>query len=268
MSGTRPGADGGGPTIQAHRCFAGVAPENTTLAARTAAERFDASWIEVDVQPTADGTVVCFHDHALHETPGSRGITDARGVVWETPTETVLDAEVLDSGETVPTLTGLLDALPVDVGVNVELKNPGSPETVRDRRLTGAELPEQRALWQGFVDDVLAEIDGSDRPLVLSSFCEGAIAAVADRDPDGSTAVIVGSDPDEGRAIAERHDADAINARAGPLFDAGGEFVAATQRDGLTVNAWTVRTWTTFRDLTRLGVDGLIVDYPFLNATV
>lgn len=260
--------EAGSPTVQAHRCFAGVAPENTVLAARTAVDRFDAAWLEVDVQPTDDGTVVCFHDSALDEREGSRGITDGVGAVRDLPTETVCSAEVLGSGHTVPRLAEFLNAVPVDVGVNVELKSPGSPVGKPDLRLDDESLAEQRELWAEFVTDVVDVLADEDRPLVFSSFFEGAIAAAAEHAPAIPRAVIVGTDLEAGRAVADRHDAVAINARSSLLLEAGAPFVTDAHEFGVAVNAWTVRDWTTCRDLASIGVDGVIADYPFLDATL
>jgi glycerophosphoryl diester phosphodiesterase len=80
--------------------------------------------------------------------------------------------------------------------------------------------------------------------------------------------VIVGADLDAGREVATRHGASALNASADLLCDRGESAVAAAQDDGLAVNAWTVREWETARDCIEIGVDGLIADYPFLDATL
>ncbi|OYR78256.1 glycerophosphodiester phosphodiesterase, partial [Halorubrum sp. E3] len=104
----------GEPLLFAHRGFAGENPENTVAAAEAAAGVESTAWIEIDVVPTADGDPVVFHDAALSGrggppgAPDDRGLTDETGVVWETDTETVTAAEVLDSGETVPLLGDLL----------------------------------------------------------------------------------------------------------------------------------------------------------------
>jgi len=265
-SSTAPADDG--PTIQAHRGFAGVAPENTILAARTAAERFGAAWIEIDVQPTADGTVVCFHDATLDATEDGRGVTDATGTVWQTPTATVLDAEVLGSGETVPRLSALDRALPASVGLNLELKSPGAPVDEEHWLFDDDAREDQREAWARFVDAVLAALDTPGRPVVLSSFFEGAVAAAAERAPDVPRAIIVGADLEAGREVATRHDAAALNASAELLVERGEAAVDAAHDADLAVNAWTVREWETARDCAKLGVDGLIADYPFLDVTL
>lgn len=134
------------PRIIAHRGYAGLYPENTVGAAEAAprggnddvAATRDADMIEIDVMPTGDGDVVVFRDSRLAERDGGeRGLTDANGVVWETTTDVVTGAEVLESGETVPLLTDVLDAIPASVGANIEFKNPGSFDVEFAANLSG-----------------------------------------------------------------------------------------------------------------------------------
>jgi len=266
------------PEIIAHRGFAGAAPENTVRAARRAATGPSrASMVEVDVMPTGDGTVVCFHDDHLHEAGASRGITDAHGVVWETPDEVVFDAEVLDSGETVPRLADVLDALSDEVGVNVELKNPGSDEIRPGEALDADELEKQRELWDTFIAAVLAVVEDYDNNVLVSSFCEAAVAATRDAAPSVPVGVLAGNSLENCLAVADRYDAEAVHppwdlVRGTPfagtsdhLADAPEvDVVAAAHDAGRAVNVWTVETWYQADQLRRAGVDGLIADYPRL----
>jgi len=272
------------PEIIAHRGFAGVAPENTVAAARRAATGpGGAATVEVDVMPTADGTVVCFHDSHLHAAGASRGLTDARGTVWETPDEVVLDAEVLDSGETVPRLADVLAALPDAVDVNVELKNPGSADLRFGEVLDGDELADQRDLWDPFVADVLAVVAEYENDVLMSSFCEAAIAAVRDAAPQVPVGVLTRDSVADAVTIADRYDAEAVHPPwylvAGTPFagdpdhaddhdgadpEVSADVVAEAHDAGRAVNVWTVDTWHRAECLRRAGVDGLIADYPGL----
>ena len=60
------------PAIVAHRGYAGRYPENT-LPAIAAALHAGVRYVEVDVQLTADGVPVLFHDDALRRTTGRPG---------------------------------------------------------------------------------------------------------------------------------------------------------------------------------------------------
>jgi glycerophosphoryl diester phosphodiesterase len=280
-------------TVIAHRGFAGKNPENTVAAVAAAAgvtedgEDVDsgtssgdssaarpADLVEIDVVPTADTDVVVFHDDRLAGRAGGLlGLTDAEGVVWETDTETVTNAEVLGSGETVPLLREALEVLPPEVGLNVELKNPGSAAIRPGEALSSDDLDEQTALWRPFVERVLSVIDDHDNEVLVSSFCEAAIATCHELS-SYPTAPIFGESIDDGLEIARRYDADAVHpsidsVRRTLFADDSGpsdvDVVEAAHEDGRDVNVWTVTTWHEAAWLASVGVDGIIADYSGLT---
>ena len=265
------------PTLIAHRGFAGENPENTRLAARAATRENGpgrrADLVEIDVVPTADGDIVAFHDDDLAGRDGEgMGLTETSGVVWETDTETVTRAEVLQSGETVPRLGELLASVPSAVGVNIELKNPGSTSLRFGEKLSGEALGMQKAVWRPFVDRVVDIVDAYDHEILFSSFYEAALAVVAERST-ASVAPIIWESVDDGVAIAKAYDADAIHPpvamiRNTPFFDHGRfgdtDLVRTAQSHGWDVNVWTVESWYQADRLLDAGVDGLIADYSTL----
>lgn len=277
------------PTLVAHRGFAGENPENTVAAFEAATtapaqempdadgsgdpSRHRADWIEVDVVPTADGDVVAIHDTELSGRDGrsgTAGLTDATGVVWETDTATVTSATVLASGETVPLFADVLDAVPSDIGVNIELKNPGRWDLRPGTKLEGDALAERTAIWRPFVERVLTVADDYGNNRLFSSFCEGALAAVREVSTD-PVAPLVSDSLDDGLAIAREHDAEAVHppidvVRGTPFFDAtrfghADDLVAAAHANERAVNVWTVETWYQADRLISAGVDGIIADY-------
>ena len=110
------------PKIIAHRGASGDAPENT-LAAMRRAKALGANWVEFDVQLTADGQAVVFHDDELDRT------TDGSGPLVE---KTLAEIKQLDAGgwfgaeftgERVPTVRELLQCLlEQGLAMNVEIK--------------------------------------------------------------------------------------------------------------------------------------------------
>ncbi|MFC4248505.1 glycerophosphodiester phosphodiesterase [Natribaculum luteum] len=272
------------PTVIAHRGFAGVAPENTVGAAVAAADRPGTAMIEIDVQPAADGTPVVFHDDRLEGARDGRPITDAEGLVRETPLEDVCAAEVLESGETVPTLAALLEVVPSTMGVNVELKNPGRADLRFGEALSETAREKRREAWQPFVERVVDDCDAFRGEVLFSSFCEGALAAARDVAPEYAAAVLVWGSLSDGLEVARRYDCEAIhpprNAIAGTAmateqyagFSATEpeiDVLEVAHDEGRTVNVWTVENWLQFAQLRAAGVDGIVVDYPGLgNATV
>lgn len=269
--------DTGRPGVIAHRGFAGVAPENTVGAVRFAADA-GADVIEVDVRPTSDGEVVVFHDDGLSERDDSDGgLTDRSGLVRETPWSAVRQAEVLGSGETVPNLRQVLDAVPPTVGVNVELKHPGTDDLRFGEKLSGDELPAARERWHEFVASVVEITDDHDHDLLFSSFYEGALAVTRDIDPAIPLATLVGDDSEAGLAITREYDCEAIHPPVDAILDRNREtddgqsarspnLVRVAHEAGREVNVYTVRTWHEAQRLASAGVDGIVADYPGLLA--
>jgi glycerophosphoryl diester phosphodiesterase len=234
----------------AHRGFAGVAPENTAAAVRVAAERADG--IEVDVQPASDGTPVVFHDQRLDDGADSRGVTDGDGFVWNASPDELADADVLGSGEHVPTLAEVADLVPAGVEFHVELKNPGS----EDARigLDGPNVSE----WRPFVERVHDALADCDAPVVYSSSFDGALEAAVEVAPDTPRAALC-IDADRGLTRASEFDCRALHPSVDALTE---DVVEHAHRDGRRVNAWTVANWEHAVAAQAAGADGVITDYP------
>jgi len=246
----------------AHRGFAGRFPENTVTAVEQAGPA-GADAVEIDVMPTADGDPVVFHDRRLDEGPRSRGITDGAGVVWEQPTAVVTGARVLGTDQRVPTLEAVLDALPPDVGLNVELKNPGSDDVRPGDLLADDARTEAVTRWRPFVERVIGVVDETDCEPLYSSLCGGALAALSTLDPAAERAAVVSPEtPAAGVEMARRHDVDAVHA---PVSLADSDRVRAVARDlDVPINVWTVRDWQDARAARSAGADGVFADYPGL----
>ena len=289
-------SDGAGrPALIAHRGFLGENPENTVAAVRAAthgegsiatggeaptapgsetrgAAGSRADVVEIDAVPTADGDVVAFHPADLagrRVEDGGRPLTDATGLVWEADTPTITAAEVLRSGERVPLLSTMLDAVPADVGVNIELKNPGYPDPRPGEPLDETALADRKAIWRPFVDRVVDLVADRDNEILLSSFFEAGLATLRER-ATHPVAVLFDDSIADGLTLADRYDAAAVHPRVEmirgtPFFD-GSRFAdidlvaAAHERDRL-VNAWTVTTWYQAERVAAAGVDGVIADY-------
>lgn len=265
--GEEPAPAGDRPTAIAHRGFADTYPENTVgafeLASQggtdDAADRRRADWIELDVFPTCDGEIAVFHDEELED------LTDTDGVIYELPAEEVFSAEVLESGETVPTLAESMEAIPPHVGVNVDIKN-GSPDVAFGRSDPEAE----RADWE-WLQTVVDVATSYENELLFSTFWEGALATVRDIAPDVPAAYLLYDSIQEGLDVTDEYDTEAINPPMSmiletPFFDDETyeeiDLVAEAHDRGLPVNVWTIDTWYEVEQLADAGVDGLFLDYP------
>ncbi|WP_202976970.1 glycerophosphodiester phosphodiesterase family protein [Ornithinimicrobium flavum] len=139
--------------IWAHRGASAAAPENT-LAAFELAARQGAQGVELDVQRSADGTVVVIHDETVDRTTqGSGRVVDLPGSALQ--------------AWGVPTLAEVLDLLaPTGLRVNVELKNgiepyPGLEEDV-EAVVSSSRLADEageRVVYSSFNHRSLARLD-------------------------------------------------------------------------------------------------------------
>ncbi|WP_266077796.1 glycerophosphodiester phosphodiesterase [Haladaptatus caseinilyticus] len=264
-------------SVIAHRGFAGVYPENTIGAVRqaTAAPDGGPEMIEIDVHPTADGEIIVFHDTRLDRlTDAPESIASQR--VWNLPYDTLNDVSVLGTDETIPTLETLLDAIPTDVGVNIEFKNPGTLDVRPRENLPPEAREQQKELWLPFTDRVLSTLAAYDHDILISSFAEGALAAVRELDATIPIAAVFAESIVDGFEIARRYECDAIHppwnmvagtelfndeyGSLGPYDDI--DIVDIAHEEGYDVNVWTVESWYQATQLGQARVDGIITDYP------
>ena len=258
------------PTLVAHRGFADIYPENTVSAFEFASEgetddtadRRRAYWIELDVYPTCDDEIAVFHDEDLGD------LTDTEGVIYEEFAETVFSAEVLESGQTIPTLRESMDVIPEKIGVNIDIK-AGSPD-VEMGRVEDSEAEREEWDWLETVIDIAREYDNE---LLFSTFWEGALATVREEAPEIPAAYLLSESIEEGLSVTEEYDCEAINPplemiQGTPFFD-DEEFedidlVSEAHDIDVPVNVWTINEWYECEQLLDVGVDGLITDYSEL----
>lgn len=227
-----------------HRGSSAEAPENTIVSFRRALEQ-GAQMIECDLQLSADGHVVLIHDWTVDRT------TDGAGKVAEM---TMAQLEELDAGswkdpafagEGIPTLEQTLDAVLPSGVLNLELKCDGSEEDARRLALSAVAA--------------VADRDAFDR-VIFSSFDRPALEALRDVSSDARIGVLWIFAPfDEAFELAERLGALALHPRA-EAVDVN--VCDEAHERGLVVNSWTVNETQAIFDQVRMGVDGVISDYP------
>ncbi|MBB6645651.1 glycerophosphodiester phosphodiesterase [Halobellus ruber] len=168
----------------AHRGYAEEFPENTLSAFRGAAASAD--WIEFDVRRCGSGELVVCHDGTLER------LADDERTVGCTPWSELRTVEVLGSGETIPRLDDALDAIPPDVGVQIELKELDTAA------------------------DVLAATADHDNPAILISFSPLALREAREADPDAPLGYVLhdgiyGDDPELGIDTAANLGCEAVH---------------------------------------------------------
>lgn len=128
-------------------------PENSMAAFRAA---IDAGYgIECDIQATADGQAVVFHDYDLSR------LADDKGFVADLPLVALQGFRLLGSEQQIPTLRQLLDEVAGRVPLLIEIKD-------QDGRL-GANVGSLQ-------DEVARELQGYQGPVAVMSFNPYAVA--------------------------------------------------------------------------------------------
>jgi len=223
----------------AHRGDQENAPENTMPAFQSAAQ-LGFKYIETDVQATADGILVIFHDRMLDRLTGVKGRIDQ--ITW--PELRLLKINGIVS---IPTLEEVLGDFS-NIRFNIE---PKSDKSV----------------------DLLAQVirrTASIERICVGSFSDKRLKRIRSIFPDICTSM--------GRfevARARLHSKGISK----PFFTANcvqvpvrwkgiqildHQFISAMKQQGLQVHVWTVNDSKEMDRLIDLGVDGLMTDYPLI----
>jgi len=225
------------PIIVGHRGASGLAPENTLAAFQVAADlRVDG--VEFDVQRTADGHLIVFHDDTVERT------TNGTGAVGQF---TLAEIQSLDAGshfdprftgERVPTLRETFDFLrQTNLLLFVELKDPW--------RYPGMEA-ETAALIRTY--------DLVDR-VQVRSFYHPSLHTLYEIAPEIAISELWADHLPTDEEVTFK----TINAYY-PLYTP--ENLAHIHRRGQQATAWTVNAIEVAQALIAAGIDGLTTDVP------
>lgn len=236
----------------AHRGGAGLAPENTLEAFRSAVDLWEADVLEMDVRASSDGEVVVIHDATVART------CDGAGVVAEMPWAELreLDAgyhftdpegahSFRGEGVRIPRFEEVLDAFP-ETRVNVDAKCPeacpGLVDAIRrhgarDRVLIAASSERHRAAARGYGGPW-----GASRRQIRWFWIAQKLG-VAGLVPLGADALQV-PETWKGRRVVSPG------------------FVEAAHALNIPVHVWTVDDEADMRRLLSWGVDGIQTDRP------
>ena len=217
--------------IVAHRGASFYEPENTLRAIRKALE-LKADMVEVDVRLSKDGFVVVIHDETVDRT------TDGSGYVEE---KTLEELRRLDAGlgEKIPTLKEVIDTVKGKAKLVVELKKPGYEAKV-------TKIFED----EDFVEDV-----------IVTSFFHETVKKVKEFNSKIKTGIIFRCYPINVGGLALKSKADLIF----PEYKyVDSRMVEEAHSKGLKVYVWTVDSLKEAKNLTKIGVDGIVTNKPDL----
>ncbi len=236
------------PLILGHRGARRQAPENT-IPAFIRALNLGADGVELDVQLSADGVVVVFHDDQLDH------LTDGHGPVSSL---TWAQLQQLDAGKyfgadfagtRLCTLEEALRVLEPAKLINVELKGTAGAE-----QANGPAALAQRTLELVRAAEMLNRV-------VFSSFDAGYLAELRRLDGQAALAWLFGAKLFRRPPwrLAKELGLEAIHPSR---LAVSARLVRQAHERGLKVRVWTVDDPAEARRLAGWGVEGLITDYP------
>ncbi|GLW06946.1 glycerophosphoryl diester phosphodiesterase [Microtetraspora sp. NBRC 13810] len=232
-----------GPLAFAHRGGARENRENT-VAAFTRAVDLGYTYLETDVNATADGVLLAFHDQTLDR------VTDGHGRIAELPYRVVRRARVGGVDE-IPLLEDLLGNWP-QARFNIDVKDTGAIEPLaRAVRRTGAH---ERICLTSFSDERLARARAAVGGEVCSALGPRGVATLR----------AAASTSGYGRLLTRLARAGVPCAQV-PIGFRGlrvvtRSLVRTAHALGMQVHVWTVNDPGTMERLLDLGVDGIMTD--------
>jgi glycerophosphoryl diester phosphodiesterase len=247
--------------VSAHRGGAAYAPEDTMYAYRNAV-RIGADQMETDSWLTADGVLVLIHDQTLDRTTNCTGdvtsytfknLEKCDAGWWWTPGQ----------GTTTPVATARhpLRGLGIRVPAAKELFDFITSLGPRDRHTINIEIKDFDFVKATQALVALIEQSGLKQRTVVQSFYPPALDYVKQLDPTISTALLTAgtTTPYLAYSVAEGH--NWLSPSNGDL-DLSANVVAIAHAAGKKVIPWTPDSRADLTATGRMGVDGLITNYP------
>ncbi len=240
-----------GPLPIVHRGGAGEALENSASAFQRAVD-LGYRYVETDVQATADGVLLAFHDGSLDR------VTDGKGRICDLPYAQVSKARI-GGVEPIPLLADLLASFP-DVRFNIDSKHPSTLRPLVEVLTRAAAL--DRVCLASFSDRRLRWLRSALGPGVCTALGPREVAAVK------FAAVKLAGFGGPSPRLPTTAMCVQVPPGLGPLPLVDEQFVETTHRFDLVVHVWTVDEAAEMERLLDLGVDGVMTDRPEALRTV
>ena len=263
------------PEIHGHRGCRGLLPENT-LPAFLKATELGCDWLELDVVITADSQVLVSHEpwmeHRICRTPQGDSITEQQAHDFNIYRMSLAEAQAFDCGTThhpdfpdqenslqhKPTLREVVEAVDeqamedgnMGVGYNIEIKSdPALYDTRQPRPARFAQL-------------VLAQLDslGISGRAIIQSF-DPAILEEVHRIDEAMPVALLVDNTDGLDANLKR--LTFTPSHYSPAFElADKDLVKELDALDIQLLVWTVNDKADLKKMIKLGVNGIITDYP------
>ena len=242
--------------VIAHRGGRSLGPENTIYTFKRAV-KLGVDVLEMDLQTTADGTLVIIHDREVDRTTNGRGpvedftLTEIKkldaGYRWSP--ENSSSYPLRGRGISIPTLAEVFKAFP-KTRMNIEIKS-SQVNTIQDLCRT-------------------IRVNGMSEKVLVACFDAGRLGEFRSVCPEVATST------GASEAVifywlqwAKMESAYSPSAQALQVPEAYGSrmittrrFLEAARARNMRVHVWTVNDMDSMKRLIDLGVDGIMTDYP------
>ena len=219
------------PLVIAHRGASGVTGEDNTIRSFEAAIEIGADMVELDLQRTADGHVVSFHDADIDDVPLNSITLDQLRAASSLPVATFQEVVAFCEGR---------------IGLDVEIKAPDCEETVLH---------------------ALEQVAQPDR-VIIKSLTQSIVAKLRDMQPRCRIGYVQPRDegqpmtPEELDQLAlelDRMGADFLSPYFGRLSD---ELFAHSLCENRSVIPWTVNDENDLLRIAAMPVEGIVTNWP------
>ncbi len=228
--------------IIAHRGASGYAPENTIIAFRKAIE-MGADGLEFDVHLSKDRHLVVCHDEKIDRT------TNGKGYIKDL---TLKELKQLDVGswyskeyhnEKIPTLEEVIELTKeYDILLNIELKNG----------IISYDNLEEKVI------DVIRK-NNIEKNVIISSFNHYSIKKIRKLDSGIETGILYVAGMVDPWLYAKYLGVDAIH----PIYySISPKVIEGCENSNIKINTYTVNNKEHIKAIAKLGVNGIITNYP------
>jgi len=218
----------------AHRGATAYFPDNTLLAFQKAIE-IGADAIELDVHLSSDGEIMVIHDEQIDRT------TNGLGYVNQFSLEQLQSFQVGEV-EKISTLTEVFDLVNRQCLINIELKSYETAQKV-----------------VALIEHYVSEKNWKYVDFLVSSFDWNALKAVHSLNTNIQLGVLTTADLELALDFAVTINAYAVHPHFSLLTK---ESCNVIRQKNLLIFTWTVNEVDEIKRVLRLGVDGIISDYP------
>jgi glycerophosphoryl diester phosphodiesterase len=235
----------------AHRGAKKYAPENTLCALKKAHEQ-GATWVEFDVQLSADNHAIVIHDETVDRTTNGTGLVSELDLSALQQLEAGAWFDPSFKNERIPTLKQWLTcAASLNLSLNIELKPTG-------------DIQQQEKLIHRVLDDLKHAWPATHTPPLVSSFNLSCLEKFKQAQSFCSIGLLLDTWDDQWEVMAQKLQCQTIHVQHEQLTRSR---ICAVKQAGFSVFAYTVNDLKRATMLLAAGIDRLFTDDPLLFKT-